>query len=273
METKDSWVGGVMFRTRFVTTFVIATVLAACGTDSSGSGSSPTTQPVPATTTAPSTTTIAPATTTTIAPATTTSTAPVASTSSVPSHAGQPALWPAADVVFDTPEAAATDFLAHVFGDGPVIGDFRAADSRSGEFEVFASADGVPLKVARSVLLMRQLGPSDGWFVIGAVNEHATITNPESLAVLPAAPLVVEGVARGFEATIVVSAFLAGRSDVEFGRQVTMAGNFETALPYSVSLDLSGAANGDVVVLLVRGGTGLETDPGDFGAIPVVVGS
>jgi hypothetical protein len=25
-------------------------------------------------------------------------------------------------------------------------------------------------------------------------------------------------------------------------------------------------------MLLVRGGTGLETDPGDFGAIPVIVG-
>jgi len=35
--------------------------------------------------------------------------------------------------------------------------------------------------------------------------------------------------------------------------------------------DLSGATPRDTVVLLVRGGTGLETDPGDFGAIPVTV--
>ena len=40
-----------------------------------------------------------------------------------------------------------------------------------------------------------------------------------------------------------------------------------------MSLDLSGASPGEVVTLLVRGGVGLETDPGDFGAIPVVIAS
>jgi hypothetical protein len=38
-----------------------------------------------------------------------------------------------------------------------------------------------------------------------------------------------------------------------------------------VTLDLSDAEPGDVVVLLVRGGSGLESDPGDFGAIPIVI--
>ena len=51
-----------------------------------------------------------------------------------------------------------------------------------------------------------------------------------------------------------------------------MAGNFGEVLPYTVSLDLGGATDGDVVTLLIRGGTGLETDPGDFSAIPVVIG-
>jgi hypothetical protein len=87
-----------------------------------------------------------------------------------------------------------------------------------------------------------------------------------------AGPVTVEGVGTGFEATIVVSAFRAGESDDEFDREVTMAGNFGEMLPYSVSLDLGAAAEGDTVALLVRGGTGLETDPGDFSAIPVVIG-
>ena len=138
---------------------------------------------------------------------------------------------------------------------------------------MFASADGVPLTAVRSVLLLRQLGPSDGWFVLAAVSDHATITLPASASVVPAGPLTIEGMARGFEATVVVSAFVAGRADVEFGRQVTMAGNFDVDLPYSVVLDLTSASPGDTVVLLVRGGTGLETDPGEFGAIPVVVGN
>jgi hypothetical protein len=39
-----------------------------------------------------------------------------------------------------------------------------------------------------------------------------------------------------------------------------------------VSLDLAGASPGNIVVLVARGGTGLETAPGDFGAIPMVIG-
>ena len=50
-----------------------------------------------------------------------------------------------------------------------------------------------------------------------------------------------------------------------------VAGLFDAPEPFSVTLDLSGAAPGDTVVLLVRGGTGLETDPGEIGAIPVVI--
>jgi hypothetical protein len=184
----------------------------------------------------------------------------------------RPAIWPAADVVFTTPEAAATDFLAAVFGDGPLLGEFKAGDARSGEFEVFASVDGEPIGTPRSVLLMRQLGPADGWFVLAAVSPVATITTPEAYATVPAGPLTVEGDGVGFEATIVVRAFVAGRADGELDREVTMAGNFGEPAPYSVSLDVSSAAVGDVVAVLIQGGTGLETDPGDFSAIPVVIG-
>ena len=45
----------------------------------------------------------------------------------------------------------------------------------------------------------------------------------------------------------------------------------ETAEPFSVTVDLSAAAAGTTVMLLVRGSTGLETDPGDFAAIPVTI--
>jgi hypothetical protein len=184
----------------------------------------------------------------------------------------QPAIWPAGDVVFTTPEDAATDFLAAVFGDGPMLGEFRAGDARSGEIEVFASAEGIPIGEARSVLFLRQLGPDDGWFVLSAASDVATITTPGVGATVPSGVLTVEGVGTGFEATIVVSAFEAGRADNEFDLEVAMAGNLGEVLPYSVALDVSGATGGSVVALLVRGGTGLETDPGDFGAIPVVIG-
>ena len=183
----------------------------------------------------------------------------------------QPAIWPAADVVFTTPEAAATDFRANAFDDGPILGTYVGADSRSGALEVFATADGVPLGEARSVLFVRQLGPSDGWFVLAAASNVETITQPASTATVPAGMLTVEGVGTGFEATIIVSAFVSGQPDSELDREVTMAGNLGEVQPYSVTLDLSAASPGDVVVLLIRGGVGLETDPGDFAAIPVVI--
>ena len=123
---------------------------------------------------------------------------------------------------------------------------------------------------ARSVLLMRQLGPDNGWFVIAAVNDFAGVATPGSGDMVAAGPVTVEGVARGFEATVVVEAFVAGSTDL-LDQQIVMAGNFDQALPYSVDLDLSAAQSGDVVVILVRGTVGLETDPGDFSAIPVIV--
>jgi hypothetical protein len=249
---------------------VVLTVIAACGDESSG-GSTTTggsTTAATATTATPTTAT----TPTTAAASTTaldtTTTAAATTTTEIP-VAVQPAIWPAAGVVFTTPEGAATDFLANVFGDGPMLGSFQAGDQRSGEIEVFASVDGAPIGNARSLLLLRQLGPSDGWFVVAAVSNLATVETPTLMAIVPAAPLTVEGVGTGFEATIVVSAFVAGQADIEFDRQVTMAGNLGETLPYTVTLDLSAASPGDVVVLLVRGGTGLETDPGDFAAIPV----
>lgn len=240
-------------------------LVGACGSESSGVDT--TAETTSATTEPPDTTTATTAPPDTTAP----TTAAPATTAPAPALE-QPAIWPAPDVVFTTPEAAAADFLAGVFGDGPMLGEFMAGDSRSGEIEVFASADGVPIGEARSLLLLRQLGPDDGWFVLAAASDVATITTPEPMATVPAGPLTVEGVGTGFEATIVVSAFEAGRADNEFDREVTMAGNLGEALPYSVSLDVSAAAEGDVVALLIRGGTGLETDPGDFGAIPVVIG-
>jgi hypothetical protein len=251
---------------RFASLIAVVVLLAACGDDGSSSNTSSdttingtttdgtTTETVVTTTSAPATTTTGPATTTTEA------------------TLAQPAIWPAADVVFTTPEAAAADFASNVLGEGSLLGDFMGGDQRSGEIEVFASVDGAPIGDARSTLFLRQLGPSDGWFVLAAANALNTITAPESMSEVPAGPTVVEGVGQGFEATIVVSAIRAGHADVEFDRVVAMAGNFGEVLPYSVTLDLSAASPGDTVVVMVRGGTGLETDPGDFTAIPILIG-
>lgn len=184
----------------------------------------------------------------------------------------QPAIWPAADVVFTTPEEAAFDFVEKALGVPPVLGEYMGGDSRSGEIIVYSPGeDPAATPTARGLLALRQLGPADGWFVIAAINEFASISTPESMAEVAAGPLTVEGLGRGFEANVVVTAFIAGDYGTILDQQITMGGAMETAEPYSVTLDLSGAAPGDVVVLLVRGGVGLESDPGEFGAIPVVI--
>jgi len=138
---------------------------------------------------------------------------------------------------------------------------------------LFSPGEGAnPVAVERGLLLLRQLGPSSGWFVTAVANDEASITTPEAGATVPAAPLTVEGIGHGFEANLVARALLAGDATVEFDVEVTMAGSMEEAGPYSVVLDLSAAQPGDVVMILVRTGAGLETDPGEVGAIAVTIG-
>jgi len=192
-------------------------------------------------------------------------------TTTTPVRLEQPAIWPAADVVFTTPEAAAADFVESVLRVPPTLGEFQAGDSRSGEMEVFSPDPPGGSRVPRSLLLLRQLGPDDGWFVLAAVNEHEVVETPESGSTVPAGPLTVAGAGRGFEATVVVRALVAGDADQQIAQVITMGGSAEAAAPFSVELDLSTVTPGETVILLVRGDTGRDDDPGDFSAIPVVI--
>jgi hypothetical protein len=208
-------------------------------------------------------------TSTTADPGSTTTTA-APGTTTLPEGLEQPALWPAADVTFADPVAAAQDFLDQVLGAGEA-GAFREGDARSGEVDaLFRGEDGTQ-EIVRSTLLLRQLGAGGGWFVIAAVNPNAAITQPDALAEVLAGPIAVEGIGRGFEGTLVVSARIAGAPGTPLDEQVAQGGAEATPLPFSTNLDLSGAAPGDVVTILVQGGTGIETDPGEFGAVPVVI--
>ncbi len=169
-----------------------------------------------------------------------------------PAGLAQPAIWPAADVVFDTPEAAAADFVTEVLGVPPSLGEFQQGDSRSGEIEVFSPGEGdAGTEVVRGLLFATPLGPDDGWFILAAVNDNASITAPEPMDEVVAGPLVVEGRARGFEGNVVVTAFVAGDADPQLDQVMTQAGAFETPEPFTVTLDLSGRTPGDTVVLLV----------------------
>lgn len=246
-------------------------VSVACG-DDDGGGSVDSSTTVTTTVTSTVTTSVS-TTVTTLAPATTlavTTTTAATTTSTTAPALVQPAVWPAADVVLATPEEAAIGFVREVLRVEPVLGEFQQGDSRSGEIVVLSPGEGGPPS-PRGLLFLRQLGPADGWFVIAAGSDLASIANPATGDIVPRGPLTVEGSGTGFEATLVVRAFAAGDPARVFDQQVVMAGNFGTPQPYSTTLDLSGAMPGEVVVLLVQAGVGLESDPGDFSALPVVI--
>jgi hypothetical protein len=183
----------------------------------------------------------------------------------------QPAVWPAPEVVFDTPEQAAADFVGDYLDERPggVLSEFRRGDSRSGEIDVEyideVSGEGGVL----STLLMRQLGPNDGWFVLAGVNERVTITSPESGATIAPGPVTVEGIGQGQETTIYLSAYPAGdRTNIDL--LFTSGGLYEPA-PYSATLDLSSAPAG-FVAIEVSGASGRTNDKGPFAVIPVTIG-
>lgn len=285
-----------MSRRRFVTTlvpvlFLAGAVLAGCGDDvvtpdvtstvssdpattapsssapsSSAPSSSSPASSAPASSAAATTEPITTPPSSTAAP----STAPV---TSLPNGLEQPAIWPAADIAFATPEQAAEDFVAQVLGVPPELGEFMAGDNRSGEIEVFSPGEGGPgSRVVRSLLLLRRLGPDGGWFVTAAIADGVTITEPEQGATLPAGEFRVSGLGRGFEATIIVKAVAAGDPTPLVEPVIAAGGALETPEPYAATLDLSDIATGTTVMILVRGDTGLETDPGEFSAIAVTVG-
>ena len=266
------------------TVVVVAALLVSCDDGQAGPGDTtasapPTTADSPATTATETTTTTETTTATTTAAdspptaTTETTTTTTATTATTEVQLVQPAIWPAPDVAFATPEEAAADFVAQALGVPPVLGEFQRGDTRSGEIEVLFPGEGdAATPTPRGLLLVRQIEPRDDWFVIAAVNDNASISSPEGLAVVAAGPLTVEGVG-GFEGTVVVSAFVAGDAEAVLDSQITQGGAFADAEPFAVTLDLSAAAPGEVVVLLVRGDVGLESDPGDFGAIPVVIAS
>jgi hypothetical protein len=184
----------------------------------------------------------------------------------------QLALWPAPDVIFQSPDHAATDFIEGAFpGAAVTLSEFRQGDNQSGEIEVFRPTEGGGQGSPASTLVLRRLGEQNGWFVIAASNPAITIDSVEAGASVHAGPLRVTGLGRGFEATLNVIARPAGAFGAgDIALAVANGGAGQESLPYEVTIDLPGAAAG-TVMLLVRGDTGLDGDTGEFTAIPIVV--
>jgi len=163
---------------------------------------------------------------------------------------------------------AAEEFMAAAFpGHLASLSSYRPGDPQSGEIEVQRPAEGGGPGFLASTLLLRRSG--SGFEVVGSAHDVNTIAEPTVGAEVPAGPLVVSGVGRGFEASIVVRALDGDGAEV--ASAVTMGGAFAEPEPYEVTLDLAAVPDGTPLMIVMAGGTGLDGDPGEFAAVQVTV--
>jgi len=182
------------------------------------------------------------------------------------------AIWPGVDVVFESPEEAASDFVRVVLGVEPVLGEVRQLGPRSGEIEIRSDADSPPgITFPRALLHLARLRPTNGWYVVSATSDGVSISGPAGGDDVSAASLMVAGEGRGFESTLNVRAFIAGAEISDLDLVIASGGGFGQNEPYSATVDLSEASPGEVITILVRGDTGLNEDPGEFAAVAVVI--
>lgn len=208
-------------------------------------GDGPPTAP-PATGSAPAATT-SPSSFTTVQPTPTAGTGTVAPTSvtaapRIPADAVT-AVWPTGAVRtrYTDPVAAARGFAIDMaaFAD-PVLGAFRAGDSRSGEVEVRPAPDG-PV----TTVFVRLLG--DGtWWVLGAATVDVTLDSPAA-GDLIAGTAELSGTALAFEGTVDVRIVDDTTATLVTG---VVTGGGDVARPFRGVFPLDGPATPYGTVLL-----------------------
>lgn len=145
---------------------------------------------------------------------------------------------------FDDPQAVALAFAKEMVGfRDPVIGEFAQGDSRSGEVDVRAFAQGAPTSV-----LVRQL-EDDTWFVIGAIVESIRLDNPPGGATI-SSPQALGGAASAFEGHVVVRLFVDGVAEPVAETFVTGSGDSELGdFVGELAFDLPDGAEHGVLML------------------------
>ena len=222
------------------TTDSVATTEAPATTAVSDTTEVPETTESPATTQAPETTEPV---ATTEAP---TTTEPTTTVPPVPDQV-RTAIWPwfETDLRYADPVEAATGFAVDYLGFvDPVVGEFMAGDSRSGEVEIRSS--GTELT---TVVFVRQLTDDDSWWILGAASGNITIDEPEALAEVTS-PLTVSGTALAIEGTVDVQLRADGNGEPIFEGFVTGSGGPEPG-PYGETFEFTspGETGGALVML------------------------
>lgn len=151
---------------------------------------------------------------------------------------------PASSRRFDDPGALVRAFATDLLGfREPIVGELMQGDSRSGEIEVRAHAEGNPTTV-----LVRQL-EDDTWFVLGSVAETIRLDAPAAGATI-ASPQPLEGAAMAFEGQVDVLLYADGveepiASTYVMGRGDGVMGDFTGELTFEAP---AGAQHGVLVL-------------------------
>jgi hypothetical protein len=157
------------------------------------------------------------------------------------------AVWPVASgpTRFSAPVDAARSFAVDFVGfTDPVVGTFRAGDSRSGEVDVRPRATG-PV----TTVLLRQLGNDGSWWVIGSATPNIRVQDPSALDTI-ASPARLRGTSTAFEATVNVEVREDGNRQ-PLGSGFVMGGSMGDLGPFdgTVTFTSPRAAAGAVVLL------------------------
>lgn len=145
---------------------------------------------------------------------------------------------------FDDPVAAARAFAVDYLGFvDPVVGEFAQGDSRSGEVDVQPQANG-----PATTVLVRQLGPDDSWWVLGAATSNLRLDEPEALATV-SSPLSLSGTSTAFEGTVDVQ-LRSDRASEPLARGFATGGANGEFGPFTTELEFGdpGAEGGAVVL-------------------------
>jgi hypothetical protein len=177
---------------------------------------------VPETTIAETTTTVAETTTTAAETTTTTATDPVDR---------QFVVWPTegSGVSFTDPVLAARTFATDFIGfENPIVSQFNASDSQSGEVEIRSVEGGTP-----TIVFMSTYG-TPNWYVLGAVNANIIVDTPKAGDTI-SSPVRLSGEAFAFEGVINVQ-ILADDDDTPLFENSVVGGGSEL-LPFDATFD------------------------------------
>lgn len=150
---------------------------------------------------------------------------------------------PATSRRFDDPQALTVSFARELLGfSDPIVGDFQAGDSRSGEVELRAFAQSSP-----TVVLVRQL-EDDTWFVLGAAVESIRLDSPTSAATI-SSPEPLRGAAHAFEGHVGVKLYADGITEPIAETYVTGRGDEMGDFSGELTFEVPNGVDDGVLVL------------------------